>query len=132
MKDKIVLINGCFNVMHADHVRLFAYASQFGKVIVAINSDRYLTNKYSNNFIKAYDRIEVLKSCKYVSKVIVFDEDEPSELIKRIKPDYIAKGPDYKDVPIPEDKLLEELGIIKLIRPGSHDLSSSNIISLCF
>lgn len=132
MKDKIVLINGCFNVMHADHVRLFAYASQFGNVIVAINSDEYLEQKYNKNFIKAEDRKIVIESCKYVKEVIIFNEKNPSELIKRIKPDYIAKGPDYRNISIPEDDLIKELGIIKLIRPGDHDLSSSNIISLCF
>ena len=115
--------------MHAGHVELFEFCSKLGKVIVGINSDKYLNEKYGPEKTVPLDkRVYVIKSCKYVDEVIAFSENEPSKLIERIKPDFYAKGPDYKDKKIPEDKILNLLGIKKIIQSADKILNCSDLI----
>tara|TARA_R110001606_G_scaffold45770_4_gene118366 strand:+ start:11854 stop:12291 length:438 start_codon:yes stop_codon:yes gene_type:complete len=126
---KIVLVTGTFNIMHPGHVRLLEFCSDFGKVVVGINSDKYLNSKYGKDkTITLADRVFVLKSCKYVDSVVAFSEDEPTNLIKKIKPDFYVKGPDYKNKVIPEDKILNLMGIKKIIQPNKKEYSSSELI----
>lgn len=126
---KIVLVNGCFNFLHADHVKLLKFASSFGQVVVAINSDEYMYRKYGSGFTKAIDRIMILESCKYVSKVVVFSEENPRELIRKLKPDFIVKGPDYLNKDIPEAEVAKEMRIPIIYRPGDYSFSSSELLT---
>lgn len=129
MEDKIVLVTGTFNLMHPGHVRLLEFCSKFGKVTVGINSDQYLIEKYGkDNTVPLKDRVFVLKSSKYVNEVVAFSEREPSELIKKIKPDFYVKGPDYKNKNIPEDRILNQLGIKKIIQPIEKEYNGSDLI----
>ena len=129
--DKIVLVTGTFNIMHPGHVRLFEFCSQFGKVVVGINADDYLYEKYGrDNTIALQDRVFVLKSCKYIDRVIAFSETEPTELIKKVKPDFYVKGPDYKNKKIPEDEVLNLLGIKKIIQPAEKEYNGSSLVKV--
>lgn len=131
--DKIILTTGTFNLCHAGHIRLFEFCSQFGKVIVGINADPYLWEKYGKEkTIPLIDRVYVLKSCKYVDEVIVFTEKEPSNLIGRIKPDLYVKGPDYINKNIPEKDILNKLNIKLVIQPTEKEYNSSELINLYF
>ena len=126
---KVVLVTGTFNIMHPGHVRLLEFCSNFGKVVVGINSDAFLHEKYGKDkTITLIDRVFVLKSCKYVDQVIAFNETEPSGLIQRVRPDFYVKGPDYKNQVIPEDQILNLMGIQKIIQPTEKEYSSSDLI----
>lgn len=127
--DKVILVTGTFNIMHAGHVELFEFCSKLGKVVVGINSDKYLNEKYGKDKTIPLDkRVYVVKSCRYVDEVIAFSEDEPSNLIQKIRPDFYVKGPDYKGKTIPEDKILNLLGIKKIIQPSEKILNCSDLI----
>lgn len=96
---KKVFTNGCFDVMHLMHVELLRYAKTQGDyLIVGLNSDNSVKRLKGNSrpIFNQEDRKKFLESIRYVDKVIIFDEDTPLELIKKIQPDLIVKGGDYK------------------------------------
>ncbi len=94
----LVFTNGCFDVLHRGHVELLKYCKSMGQVIVGLNSDKSVKRLKGSDrpFFSEKDREFMLRACKYVDGVIIFDEDTPYDLIKKIKPDIIVKGGDYK------------------------------------
>tara|TARA_R100000008_G_scaffold58463_2_gene36291 strand:+ start:3833 stop:4240 length:408 start_codon:yes stop_codon:yes gene_type:complete len=99
---KIIFTNGCFDILHRMHVELFRFCKSKGdKVIVGLNSDSSIKRLKGEQrpIFNQDDRKFLLESLDCVDEVIIFDEDTPYELIRKIKPDYIVKGGDYK----PED-----------------------------
>ncbi|QMU61592.1 MAG: bifunctional D-glycero-beta-D-manno-heptose-7-phosphate kinase/D-glycero-beta-D-manno-heptose 1-phosphate adenylyltransferase HldE [Gammaproteobacteria bacterium] len=96
---KIVMTNGCFDILHSGHVEYLSKAKELGDVlIVAVNSDRSV-NKIkggSRPINKIKDRMTVLSSLQAVNWLVEFDQDTPEELIRAILPDVLVKGGDYK------------------------------------
>jgi rfaE bifunctional protein nucleotidyltransferase chain/domain len=95
---KIVFTNGCFDIIHRGHLELLRHCKKIGDyVIVGLNSDESIKNikGASRPINSATDRKFLLESLKYVDEVIVFNEDTPYNLIKKIKPKIIVKGGDY-------------------------------------
>ena len=123
-------MNGTFNIVHAGHCELFEFASKYGDLIVGINSDRYVYNKYKLKSIKEEFRVKVLKSIKQIKEVVVFEEDDAVELIKKVKPTYYIKGPDYIGKEFPEQEICDKLGINIIYQKTNKILSSSKILNL--
>jgi len=94
---KTIFTNGCFDILHRGHFELLKHCSSLGSVVVGLNSDASVKRLKGSErpFFSAADRLFALQSCKYVDKVIIFHEDTPLSLIKKIKPDIIVKGGDY-------------------------------------
>ena len=96
--DKVVFTKGCFDIIHEGHVKLLKEAKSLGGLlIVGINSDSSVKKlKGDDRPINSEEsRINVLSSISYVDIIIVFDQETPEELIKKIKPDILVKGGDY-------------------------------------
>ena len=95
---KIIFTNGCFDILHRGHVELLRYCSSLGHVIVGLNSDESVRNLKGPErpHFSQDDRKFMLEACRYVDQVIVFNEETPYNLIKRVKPDIIVKGGDYQ------------------------------------
>jgi D-beta-D-heptose 7-phosphate kinase/D-beta-D-heptose 1-phosphate adenosyltransferase len=96
---KIVFTNGCFDLLHIGHVTYLEEAKKLGDVlIVGINTDASVrvlkgpTRPIQNE----NDRSEILAALKAVDHTILFSEDTPLNLIKKIKPDVLVKGGDWK------------------------------------
>lgn len=96
---KIIFTNGCFDLLHVGHIRYLDQAKTFGDIlIVGINSDASVqrlkgpTRPIQNE----NDRAEILASLKAVDHTVLFNEETPLELIKKIKPDILVKGGDWK------------------------------------
>ena len=123
-----VLVNGTFNIIHAGHIELFKYASGLGKLIVAVNDDPYLVEKYGSKAITLKDRISVIESIKYVSHVISFEEEDCCSLLCKIRPDFYIKGPDYLDVNIPEKNVCKNFNIEYIVMKDTKILCTSKII----
>ena len=123
-----VLVTGTFNIVHSGHIRLLEFASSYGQVTVGINSDPYLKKKYGDLAIPALNRSYVLKALKTVANVIVFNEENPSALIKKLKPAYYIKGPDYKGKALIEQSAIESTGAYLIIQPAEKEHNSSEII----
>ena len=130
-KKKIVFTNGCFDILHAGHVSYLKEARSKGDLlIVGINDDKSVSRlkgkgRPVNNL---ENRIEVLSSLQCVDMVIPFSEDTPSDLIKEIVPDVLAKGGDYKINQIVGSDFVKKTGgkveRIKFVK----GLSTSNLI----
>lgn len=131
-KQKIVFTNGCFDILHAGHVRYLKDAKCFGEVlIVGLNSDKSVRAlKGEGRPVNGeQDRVEVLGALKPVDYVVLFDDATAEALIEEIEPDIYVKGGDYTFDTLPEAKIVASYGgetkFISLV-PGR---SSTNIIN---
>lgn len=130
-KKTIVFTNGCFDILHAGHVEYLKKSSEFGDVLVlGLNSD------YSVRMIKGEkrpvicqeQRALVISSLSCVDYVVLFDEPDPENLIKTVKPDILVKGADWsEDQIIGADFVKAEGGRIKRIE-FEHKISTTQII----
>jgi len=129
-KSKIIWVNGCFDVIHRGHVELFKYAQSLGdELLVGIDSDNKVKKDKGKDrpFNKLEDRVEVLKSIKYINKIYNFDTTKGLEtLIKEISPDIMVIGSDWKDKTIIGEKYTKE--VIFFDRVGDH--STTKILNL--
>ena len=124
---KIVFTNGCFDLLHAGHIKYLEASKSFGDIlIVGLNSNRSVSNlKGENRPINSeIDRAYLLAALESVDYVVIFDEDTPYNLIKAINPYVLTKGGDYRGKKVIGDDLVKELKFIDFV-PGK---SSSNII----
>ena len=115
---KIVFTNGCFDLLHAGHVRYLETAKSFGDVlIVGLNSDQSVsTLKGKNRPINMQmDRAYLLAAIEAVDYVVIFDEDTPYNLIKAIKPVTLVKGGDYKDKEVAGQDIVDELKLVQFV-----------------
>jgi rfaE bifunctional protein nucleotidyltransferase chain/domain len=95
---KIVFTNGCFDIIHAGHIRYLKEAKALGDVlIVGLNSDKSVSAIKPGRPVNPQDqRAEVLSALEMVNYVKLFDEETPYELIKLLQPDILVKGGDWK------------------------------------
>jgi len=98
-KRKIVFTNGCFDILHIGHVRYLKKARSLGDILViGLNSDssvRAIKGK-ERPINNQKDRAELLSALSFVDYVVVFSETTPEKIIKKIKPDILVKGGDWK------------------------------------
>lgn len=98
-KKRVVFTNGCFDILHAGHVRYLEAAKKKGDIlVVGLNSDssvRRIKGK-GRPLVPQQDRAEVLAGLEAVDYVVVFSEDDPLALISELVPDVLVKGSDWK------------------------------------
>lgn len=111
---RIVLANGCFDVLHAGHVRYLQAARREGDLLVlAVNSDtstRRLKGA-GRPILPASDRAELVAALAAVDYVVVFEEPDVRSLLRDLRPDVHAKGTDYTVESVPERDEAARLGI---------------------
>ncbi len=115
---RIVFTNGCFDLLHAGHVRYLEQASALGDVlIVAVNSDDSVTKLKgeSRPINPLSERMEVLAGLTSVDLVVDFSEETPEQLICAIKPDVLVKGGDYEIEQIAGRQCASEVVLIDFI-----------------
>ena len=115
---KIIFTNGCFDLLHAGHVRYLETAKSFGDVLVlGLNSDRSVKalKGESRPINTQADRAYILASLEAVDYVVIFDEDTPYELIKTVKPHTLVKGGDYKGQAVVGQDLVNELKLVQFV-----------------
>ncbi len=128
---KIVLANGCFDLLHVGHVRYLIAAKQIGDVlIVAINADdQVLLQKGEGRpFMPEDERSEIIGALACVDCVTIFSEPTVEEIIRAVRPDFHAKGTDYSEATVPEREIVEECGgkVVIVGDPKNH--SSTELI----
>jgi rfaE bifunctional protein nucleotidyltransferase chain/domain len=109
----VVATGGCFDLLHAGHVRSLAAARELGDcLIVCLNSDDSVRRLKGPErpIIGQHDRAELLLAMECVDAVMVFDEDTPEAALERLRPDIWVKGGDYKGASLPEAALVESWG----------------------
>jgi rfaE bifunctional protein nucleotidyltransferase chain/domain len=110
---RVVLANGCFDLLHVGHVRYLAAARALGDVLfVGINSDAAVARLKGAGrpLMPAAERAEVLAGLRAVDHVVVFDEDTADRLVRLLRPDIHAKGTDYTESSVPEAASVRAVG----------------------
>lgn len=127
----IVLATGCFDVVHAGHVRLLERAKALGHVLlVGLNSDesvRRLKGPARPVNCQA-DRAAVVGAIGSVDAVTIFEEDNPERLIGLVRPDVFVKGGDYSETTTPEAALVAQLGGRAVFLPYMWGKSSTAVL----
>ena len=128
-KEKIVFTNGCFDILHPGHIHILDQAKSYGdRLIVGLNSDESIKRLKgpTRPKVSQKDRLRILSSIKFVDYVVLFEEDTPLKLIKKIKPNFLVKGGDYNSDDIVGAEFVENNGgqvkIVKLLE--GHSSSS--------
>ena len=128
---KTIMVSGGFDPLHAGHVKMIEDSSKYGDVIVALNSDDWLTRKKGYYFMKWDDRKYILSNIKGVKKVVSFDDSDGTacDAIEKYRPDYFANGGDRYKENTPEVITCMKIGVeTKWFVGGGKIESSSDLI----
>ncbi|MFA5778662.1 MAG: adenylyltransferase/cytidyltransferase family protein [Elusimicrobiota bacterium] len=119
---KIVFTNGCFDILHIGHTRLLNKAKSFGDIlIVGLNSDSSVKKIKDKNrpIISENERAEVLSAISSIDFIVKFLQPTPYELIKKIMPDVLVKGADWKSEKIVGSEFAKKVVRIPLAKGRS-------------
>ncbi len=129
---RIVFTNGCFDILHAGHIKLLKKAKKLGDVlIVGINKDKSIKKIKGKDrpIMDEKQRIEIISAIEFVDYVVPFGDTTPEKLIKMIKPDIIVKGGDYKKDEVVGKDIVEKYGGKVYIFPLVKNISTTKIIN---
>lgn len=128
MKIPTIAVSGGFDPIHKGHVQMIREASEYGNVIVILNSDDWLVRKKGYKFMSFEERAYIAGSIKGVSVITNVDDSDDSvcAALRRFKPDYFANGGDRYETNTPEMKVCQELGIEMLWNIGGGKIQSSS------
>ena len=129
---RIVLANGCFDVLHVGHVRYLAGARELGDIlVVGINSDEQVAIQKGAGrpVLPAIERAEIVAALESVTYVTIFDEPTVEQLLLTLKPDVHAKGTDYTTESVPERDVVRSYGGQVAIVGDPKDHSTTEIIA---
>ena len=129
--NRIILANGCFDLLHVGHVRYLQAAKQLGgKLIVAVNSDASVRALKGDGrpVMPDHERAEILAALEPVDSVVIFSEPDVRALLNEVRPDIQAKGTDYTPESVPERDVVSSYGGRVAIVGDPKDHSASEII----
>ena len=128
---RVVLTNGCFDILHRGHIEYLREAKQLGDIlIVAVNSDDSVRRLKGalRPIIAEEDRTVVLAALEMVNYVIVFEEDTPIPLLRVLRPDVLVKGGDYHEDEVVGAEVVRGYGGEVIIAHKTDGVSTSEII----
>ncbi|MFH1059131.1 MAG: D-glycero-beta-D-manno-heptose 1-phosphate adenylyltransferase [Pseudomonadota bacterium] len=129
---RVVFTNGCFDLLHAGHVRYLGQARALGELLIlGLNSDasvRGLNKGEERPIVPQDQRAEVVAGLMAVDRVVIFDEPTPLELIRVIAPDVLVKGGDWPVQAIVGADLVLARGGRVLSIPLVAGLSTTNLV----
>lgn len=137
----LVFTNGCFDLLHAGHVRYLQAARKLGKtLVVGLNSDRSVqtikpqaAGSPSRPIVPEQQRAEVLAALRAVDGVVIFAETTASQLIAALQPDVYVKGGDYQLETLPEAAIVHAYGgrieLIQIEVPSSTSAIVNRILA---
>lgn len=128
---RVVFTNGIFDILHYGHVSYLQKARRLGDMLlVAVNTDRSTRRLKgpSRPLVPAADRVRVLAALECVDFVTAFDTDTPEQLMKRVQPDVLVKGADYKLNEILGGKEVKARGGRVVRIPLSKGRSTTNLV----
>jgi len=133
--ERIVMTNGCFDILHAGHVAYLQQAKALGsRLVVALNSDASVARLKGARrpIYRLADRMAIVSSLASVDWVVCFDEDDPKSLVESISPDVLVKGGDYSVDEIVGGKHVLAMGGEVLTLPFIEGVSTTAIIEKLF
>lgn len=129
---KIVFTNGCFDLLHVGHIKLFEFAKTNGRIlIVGLNSDASVRRLKGPKrpVLNQYERAYILSAIEQIDYIVVFDELTPLKLIKTVRPDILVKGSDYTKDAVVGGDFVESYGGRVRLAPLVEGISSTDIVS---
>jgi rfaE bifunctional protein nucleotidyltransferase chain/domain len=130
---RIVLANGCFDLLHVGHVRYLRAARALGDVLfVGLNADAAVRRLKGPGrpLLPAAERAELLAALRDVDHVVVFEDDTADELLRRLRPHVHAKGTDYSIDSVPERATARAVGALVAIAGDPKTHSSGDLITV--
>lgn len=128
----IIFTNGVFDILHRGHVTYLDAAAQLGStLIVGVNSDasaKRLGKAPDRPINSEQDRAALIAALESVDVVILFDEDNPCEMIKALRPDIIVKGGDYDMASLPETAIVQSWGGQAIAIDFEHQRSTTALV----
>jgi D-beta-D-heptose 7-phosphate kinase/D-beta-D-heptose 1-phosphate adenosyltransferase len=123
---KVVFTNGCFDILHAGHIRYLNETKKLGDILVlGLNADDSVSRiKPGRPVVPEAQRAEVLSALSMIDYIVLFHEDTPYELIKEVRPDVLVKGADWAKEDIVGNDLVKEVRTIQFV----DGVSTSEII----
>ncbi len=128
---RVVLANGCFDLVHVGHIRYLQGAKAEGDLlIVAVNGDRSVRALKGEGrpLMSVDERTEVVAAMEVVDVVVVFEENTVTSLIEALRPDVHCKGTDYTEGTVPERDVTERSGGRTRIVGDPKDHSTRDLI----
>jgi rfaE bifunctional protein nucleotidyltransferase chain/domain len=128
---RVVFTNGVFDLLHPGHVRYLRHARALGDaLVVGVNTDRSVRviKGESRPVTPETERAEILAALACVDVVVLFDEETPYELIKRIQPDVLVKGADWSEASMIGRDIVEARGGRVVRVPFEAGYSTTSII----
>jgi D-beta-D-heptose 7-phosphate kinase / D-beta-D-heptose 1-phosphate adenosyltransferase len=129
---RIVLANGCFDLLHAGHLALLGHAAKLADVLVlAINSDASVRRLKGPErpLVPQGERAALLAALTYVDAVTIFEEDTPLAVLEAVRPDVLVKGGDYRPSEVIGRELVESSGGRVEIVPLTPEKSTSSLVA---
>jgi len=125
---KKIMVSGGFDPVHIGHIKMIEEASQWGSVVVVINSDEWLMKKKGYVFMPWNERAHIMGNIKGVSLVTTVDDTDGTvcHALERYRPDAFANGGDRKKENTPEMELCDDLGIQMFWGIGGADKPQSS------
>jgi rfaE bifunctional protein nucleotidyltransferase chain/domain len=130
---RIVLTNGCFDLLHVGHVRYLREARALGDVLfVGLNSDAAVRRLKGPGrpLLPSAERAEILTALRAVDHVVLFDDDTADRLVTRLRPHVHAKGTDYTPESVPEEASVRAIGGRVIIAGDPKTHSTRDVIAL--
>ena len=128
----VVATGGCFDLLHAGHVRMLEQARALGDcLVVCLNSDASVRRLKGDDrpLVEQDDRAAVLAALGCVDAVAIFEEDDPRAVLRTLRPHVWAKGGDYAVAELPEAETLAEWGGRAVIVPYVAGRSTTRLIT---
>jgi len=129
---RLVMTNGCFDLLHTGHIVLFSASKQLGDIlVVAIDDDDSVKalKGPGRPVISAKERVRILSALDAVDYVVVFSSDDLESLIKILRPDVLTKGSNYTTEEVFGREIVEQLGGQVALIPVTENISSTSIIN---
>ena len=129
--EKVAFTNGCFDVLHAGHVKFLQFArSQGDLLVVGLNSDASVRRLKGRGrpILPESERATILAGLASVDYVVIFEEETPGALINEIPPDILVKGEDWREKGVVGRETVERRGGKVVLAPLVEGLSTSSII----
>ena len=108
-----VWVNGCFDILHAGHLQLLRFAASLGRpLIVGVNSDESVRQIKGPGrpIMDAHERTSALAELPFIDAIVIFNDPDPSQVLRLVRPAVVVKGPQYKAIDIPESQVLRNIG----------------------
>lgn len=131
-KEKIVFTNGCFDILHIGHIEYLKFSKQQGDVmVIGLNTDRSVREQKGEKrpFVSEDERARLVSALEDVDYVIMFDELTPDNLIRRVKPDVLVKGEDWRVKGVVGREFVESYGGKVILAPLVNNVSTTDIVS---